>query len=145
MKPSPLHLKHYFFTRIHLDACEDPTCVENEGMGALKTQIQCQPHNEDPLRWMVTLGVKLEDESEGQCSPYTADFEAVGLFTVDEGFPEERRTALVQANAPAVLFGAIREMLTNLTSRGPYNPINLKTVTFVDDIQSGKNTDKEEE
>ena len=143
MKPSPLHLDQYFFTRIHLDACEDPACEEVENAGALKTHTNCQPHSEDPLRWMATLKVQIEKEPEGVCPPYTADLEAVGLFSIDDNFPKDRRTALVQANAPAVLFGAIREMLTNLTSRGPYKPINLSTVTFIDDIESEQSNGQE--
>lgn len=144
MKPSPLHLDQYFFTRIHLDACEDPACEDIKGAGALRTQTQCQPHSEDPLQWMVTLKVIIEKQPNGDCPPYTAELEAVGLFTIDDNFPEARRTALVQANAPAVLFGAIREMLTNLTSRGPYQPVNLGTVTFIDDIKSEQSSDEQE-
>ncbi len=136
MQPSPLHLENYFFTRIHLDACEDPACQDVEGSGALKTQTRCQPHASDPLRWMVTLVLSLDQDADAACPPYTAEFEVVGFFKVDETFAEERRNGLVQANAPAVLFGAIREMLTNLTSRGPYPAVNLNTVTFIDDVKA---------
>lgn len=136
MQPSPLHLENYFFTRIHMDACEDPACQEVEVSGQLKTQTRCQPHAGDPLRWMVTLVLSLDQDVDAACPPYTAEFEVVGFFAVDESFPEERRSGLVQANAPAVLFGAVREMLTNLSSRGPYPPVNLNTVTFIDNIKS---------
>jgi len=136
MQSSPLHLENYFFTRIHLDACEDPACQKAEGSGQLKTQTRCQPHNNEPLRWMVTLNLSIDQETEAPCPPYTVEFEVVGFFKVDESFPEEKRASLVKANAPAVLFGAVREMLTTLTLRGPYPPINLNTVTFIDDIKS---------
>lgn len=77
----------------------------------------------------------MEQAEDAPCPPYTAEFEVVGFFAVVETFPEKRRTGMVQANAPAVLFGAVREMLTNLTSRGPYPAINLNTVTFIDDVK----------
>jgi preprotein translocase subunit SecB len=62
---------------------------------------------------------------------YTAEVHAVGVFRVQEGWPEERIVELVEANGAALLYGAIRELLCNLTSRGPWPMLSITAVTFI--------------
>ena len=55
----------------------------------------------------------------------------MGLFRVVDGWPPEKLPLLVEANGAALLYGAIRELLLNLTSRGPWPQQALRSVTFV--------------
>ena len=137
MRPSPLQLESYMFTRIHLDACDDPKCLEAENVGQFHVNSQCQEHNDDPSRWMVTLHLSIGQADGKECPSYSLDMEAVGFFHVTDDFPAEKRTPMVKANAPAVLFGAMREMVANITARGPYPRMDLPTVTFVDEVMPG--------
>lgn len=133
MKPSPLELESYMFTRIHMDACDDQECLENEGAGQFQVNTHCQQHNEDLSRWMVTIRVSVSQKDGEQCPPYALDIEVVGFFQVAEEYPAEKKAPMVKANAPAVLFGAVREMIANITARGPYPKLDLPAVTFVDE------------
>jgi len=136
MKPSPLQLESYVFTRIHMDACEDPECLEMESAGQVQVNTQCQQHNEEPSRWMVTIRVSVSQKDAEPCPPYVLDVEVVGFFQVAEEYPPEKRASMVKANAPAVLFGAVREMVSNITARGPYPRVDFPTVTFIDEAQA---------
>ncbi len=136
MKPSPLQLESHVFTRIHMDACEDPECLEVEGARQFQVNTQCQQHNEEPSRWMVTIRVSVSQKDGEPCPPYIFDIEAVGFFQVAEEYPAEKKAPMVKANAPAVLFGAVREMIANITARGPYPRFDLPTVTFIDEAQT---------
>ena len=134
MIASPLHLEDYFFTKVHLDACSGG-CDKSQP-SAPTCRCECLKHKEDPRKWMVSLDLQ-QARSEGKnCPEYTYHPSLVGLFEVSPEFPEEKMDAMVRANAPAILYGAAREMLLNLTSRGPFPPIRLQTVTFID--QCGK-------
>lgn len=133
MKPSPLQLDSYAFTRIHLDACESPECMELKHTGQFQVNTRCQPHNEDPSRWMVTISVSFGKEENKRCPPYILDVEVVGFFKVADDCPQDKQAALVRANGPAVLFGSVREMIAGLTARGPYPRVDLPTVTFIDE------------
>ncbi|MDZ8118185.1 protein-export chaperone SecB [Pontiella agarivorans] len=135
MKPSPLQLESYMFTRVHVDACDNPACQDIEGTGQFESNTHCQQHNEDASRWMVTVGLAFVQADGEECPPYTIDIEVVGFFHVADEFPEEKKISMVKANAPAILFGAIREMVANITSRGPYPRFDLPTVTFIDEAQ----------
>ena len=142
MMPSPLRLDTHFFTHIHLEACEKGT--KELADGVLKSQVQCMQHKEEPEKWMVTLGLRQQEDKEKGCPQYTFQFEVVGLFNVDKKFPAEKAEALVRANGAAMLYGAIREMVANLSARGPFASVNLPTVTFVDEGEKMKTDEMKE-
>lgn len=133
MKPSPLQLESYAFTRIHMDACENPESMELKHNGQFQVSTRCQQHNENPSRWMVTMSISVGKEEDNLCSPYSLGLEVVGFFKVADDGPADKQAALVRANGPAVLFGSVREMVAGLTARGPYPRVDLPTVTFMDE------------
>lgn len=129
MIASPLRLDSYFFTRVRFEACP-----EGKAKAARVDEKHRVLRNEkDPSRWMVSLNVVQEKTAEC-CPTYTFDVEVFGLFSIDEAYPAEKRDALVHANGPAVLYGAVREMVAYLSSRGPHPQVMLNTVTFVDSL-----------
>jgi len=136
MIPSPLHLETYFFTEIHLAAC--PKGCETPGNGAFASNVEVARHEDDPSKWMVQLGIRKSEDDEAGCPEYTFEIQVVGLFVVDKEFPAERTENMVRANGPAVLFSAVREMVANLTARGPFAPVQLPTVTFVDECKGSE-------
>lgn len=62
---------------------------------------------------------------------YSAQVHVAGLVRVVDQWPESEVLELVEANGPALLYGAAREMLRNLTARGPWPVLCLHSVTFV--------------
>jgi preprotein translocase subunit SecB len=131
---SPLALQTHFFTKVNVDAC--PEACDAAGEGALSSSIEFQQHEDDSQKWLVNLGVRRENSSDEEgCPEYTFDVEIVGIFEVDEDYPQDSVDKLIRANAPAMLYGAVREMLLNVTGRGPFGPCSLPTVTFIDEAE----------
>lgn len=126
---SPLQLNKYFFTKINLEAS-----LKHSGkMGKISANLTCAHKDDDERQWVVTLKVILGKADDGKnIPPYTGELEILGFFTVDAKYPEENVQKLVHFNAPAMLYGAVREMVFNLTARGPNSHINLPTVSFLD-------------
>jgi len=127
MNPSPLQLERHFFTKVLIDA--NPA-----GKVGAANQLNCQVEvgtaEGDPKRFQVTMRLKLLSAT-GQEACYTGEVHAVGLFQVLDGWPAEKIPVLVEANGAALLYGAIRELLLNLTARGPWPAVQLNSVTFV--------------
>ncbi len=73
----------------------------------------------------------LENE-EGKPAPYTMDVEAMGLFEFIGADTPETITDLVVVNGLSILYGAIREMTTIVTSRMPHGAICLPGASFLD-------------
>jgi len=134
MIPSPLQLEHYFFTRMALNAHPEADPEKGADFGA---DVKCAQHEDDPQRWMITLTVSLKAEEDDSPPPYTGEFEIVGMFRVVDDYPEDKIPKLAHINGAAILYGTVREMVVNLTARGPFPPVMLPTTTFIDECSDG--------
>jgi preprotein translocase subunit SecB len=140
MRASPLQLRHYFFTKLEI--------AEREG-GTLNPRPASEPFDFDgvaintlidfgtgegqkgnPTDFALRIGVKIENK-EGKPAPYNLAVEMIGYFSVDPAIPVAERKSIVIINGASLLFGAIREMVTTLSSRSARGVIVLPTVNFL--------------
>ena len=77
----------------------------------------------------ITLRVKHQG-SASLNTPYFFSVEVVGYLTVARTYPEERVQMLVRTNGPSMLYGATREIIRDLTARGPHPAVYLPGVSF---------------
>jgi len=127
MNPSPLQLERHFFTKVLIEA-------SSNGKLGTANQVSCEVEIgqalEEAKRFQVILRLKLSSTPDGEAC-YTGEIHVVGLFQVLEGWPAEKALSLVESNGPALLYGAARELLCNLTSRGPWPQVVLGSVSFI--------------
>lgn len=88
----------------------------------------------DPRHFVLTYGVKIEkgEDKDQQLVPYDIEIEAAGYFRYVGGdeFKEERRFRAVRFSGYQILYGAIREMVSNLTARGRHGLWHLPARNF---------------
>lgn len=112
--------------------------LENVGM---RTQVRTQKLEKNDPRGtphFVTLRILIdnerhEEEADQRFSPYLIDVEAGAVVVLAPGIerlgdPED----LVAVNGPALVWGAIREQVMNMTARMPAGPALLPSVNFHD-------------
>ena len=128
MKNSPLQLEHYCVTAVHLDAKLDAKVPEKIEW-RINSTCDFATHRDAPRRWKVDLAITFHAVDEVN-SPYRGNISFVGFFAVDDTYSEDKVRLLVETNGPSVLFGAIREMVANLTARGPWPMVLLPTQSF---------------
>jgi preprotein translocase subunit SecB len=126
MEISPLQLESYSFSDIQITAQENPNTSDFNDIGG-EEMFGMSP--DDNRNWHVLLTIELNAAEDTKPS-YLGRMKVEGVFQVHEKWPEEKIEALVSSNATALLFGAVREMLVNLTARSKHGPIKLKTVRF---------------
>lgn len=133
MKPSILTLKDLSFLRVYIesDGTFKGRASEFDFDGAnLGWNIRHGKHTEQATVWWVgvTFALKSEDEKP---SPYNLDIQAVGLFDIDDRIAEDKREPIIYENGAALVFGAIREMVSTITARSMAGPLMLPTATFI--------------
>jgi len=116
----PLSLNRHFVTKIQLEAIRSEDPPEDTKVGAEVSLGQSATSKSD---WTVQLKVDIK-------SNYVGQIEMFGHFTVDPDFPEEKTQEMVGVNGPSILYGAAREMVANITARGPHPMICLPSVSF---------------
>ncbi len=130
MRISDLKLERCFFSKINVEAA--PAGISHSKKGIFETSTEIVPVKEKEHSWQVTLTVRLASVTGSEPSPYVGELKVVGIFQVAPEYPAEKKDILVSVNGPAVLYGMAREMISNITARGPYPMICLPTVTFID-------------
>jgi preprotein translocase subunit SecB len=127
MYPSPLILDRHFFTKVELNSHPEGQVGT---INLLHSDGQIGTDEREPRRFQLTYKLKITSPPDKQ-STYTGEIHAVGLFRVVEGYPLEKAGDLVSAYGTSLLFAAIRELLLNLTSRGPFPPLMLSSFNFM--------------
>ena len=88
------------------------------------------PVPEKPNEWQLELTIKLA--SVERANPFIYEFEimAIGVVEVVAQLPEDQKKQIAVVNGLSILYGALREMVINLSSRSPFGPLTLPTLSF---------------
>jgi len=144
MQPSPLDLLHYYLidltitpetvkaSEINRGANNYPSFDDVEFWSQVEHRVR--RNDPDPHTFMIMLKLKGEPK-ENSSFPYRFSIGAEALIQISPNYPAETRESLIVTNGAAMLYGALREQILNLTSRFRYGPILLPTVNFLNLIQ----------
>jgi preprotein translocase subunit SecB len=131
MTSAPLQLSRYFMTECHVTASRQFKSSERVTLNADQLEVESACDSvENGQHWEVKLRVIFQPGPEVN-TPYFFTLELVGFFSVVEGYPEERTERLVRTNGPSMLYGVAREVIRQMTGRGPHTQILLPSVSFV--------------
>lgn len=135
MQASSLQLESSAITRLHVEANKAfpkdraKQRFNQFAEAEFESSVEVATDANDTHRYFVKLEMRLPGTEESP-TPYALDVEMIGIFScsLEE---DSRRQQLVEINSPAVLYGSIRELVMQITSRGPYTPLMLPTVNFI--------------
>lgn len=133
IKASPLKVLQIDFLRTSVEVNDqaDPKTVDSfDFNGATIGWGFHSGHNEDGTTWIgVGFTTGMESE-EGPVCPYIIDIQAVGTFSLNESFHSDDPEKFVFECGAALVYGAIREMVANITSRSAFGRLMLPTPSF---------------
>ena len=132
MLAPPLQLKSYFYTTISVSANKnfDPNDIKNEIPIELKVNNFLARTDDESRVYELRLEIFVEQKSD-IAIPYTANLEVVGIFDVSSVVQEENVEKLLKVTGSSMLYGMARDFLLTVTSRGPWSPLMLPTVSFL--------------
>jgi len=133
MKPSPLTMHSLDFLRVHVQA--DHTATQTAQAfdfdGAMLAWSIKHGQDKDGT-WWVAVGFATDPQADAaQRCPYDLDMRAMGIFSIADTVPADRKEEIVYENGAALVYGAIREMVATVTSRSLAGKLMLPTPTFV--------------
>jgi len=128
MSPSPLALERAFFRKVAIESTLEAETAPPQKIETLVT-VGMDPHQ--PLRFQVSLTVRVLKGGE-KPSGYVGEIEVIGIFVISESVTGEKREQLVAVHGSTLLYGMVREMVFNVTARGPWPMFTLPVVSFAD-------------
>lgn len=144
---SPLQLVQMFFTKTRVEIFEDAGAADETwapqfdfaGVNLLVENTVGQQEN-NTTDFLVALRVAVLNEADAvKKAPYTFDIAVQGVFNLAEDFACDDRTDLVRVNGSAMLYGAIRDMLQQITARSMLGTLLLPTLRFLPESAESKN------
>jgi preprotein translocase subunit SecB len=150
MQPSPLLLEGYYLKEVAVEL--NPKFEKRSDVSALagfhyQTDASFAPepinfaysgaawaNKDESSRRAVEITIESVKSKKNEY-PYSFRITLVGYFEIHKEYPSEKAELMFHANAPAILFGAAREMLASITARGIYPAVILPSVTFLDNAQ----------
>ncbi len=144
MRPSIIQLKQLVFQRIIVGTAKPLEEVSSgeaanfdfNGVNFRTTlEVGAPPsESEDDRTFIVSLGIVV-DSSEGKAVPYKLDLNALGVIEVSDEVENEARADLAAVNGASIIYGAIRELVSTLTSRCIPGSLLLPTMDFRDHLK----------
>lgn len=129
MNDSPVSLERYYFKQLSVSASEDGDATAPV---ALLTTLNCGQHQHDPRRFVLDLTLRFFAEQASEKTPtYTGEISVEGFFAIATQSLDRQSQEILVTNGAAILYGAAREIIMNITSRGPWPPLMLNSVSFV--------------
>lgn len=139
IKNNSLQLEHYHFTECSVVARDvefDDINVEgpypsfaNQKLNST-VNIATSEQSENPNNFLLSLDIECSPD-DSSSFPYKFMFRVEGIFECNSFSDNvEERKKLVVCNGSTMLYGAVRELLLNLTSRQKYGPVLLPTTSF---------------
>jgi preprotein translocase subunit SecB len=118
---SPIQTRSHWISHLVFEPQENR--IENPKYDA---QFTIKYKKSDAL-WHVILSVKFGGKNPDEAL-YRGHIEFEGMFEVRPDFPEDKTEELVRMNGGAILYGAVRELVLNLTSRAKHGPFEMPTI-----------------
>ena len=131
MKAAQIQLTNYFVSELQFAANRDFKLDSPSSVGAEDLQVthQTSAKEENKRQWQITLRIALNASPDSN-SPYSFLVEMIGFIDVAESVSDDRIERFARINGTSLVFAAAREIIKAATSRGPFPPLLLPTVTF---------------
>lgn len=145
MQPSPIQLKDMSYIGFKVWARslteDEQASIDkfdfNDVMIGESIEFAALGDQDDPENYAVKLKITINNE-EGKKAPYDVDVEVAGFFSISKKTPIADREDFIVVNGCAILYGAIRDLVLNLTSRSGNGSLLLPTVNFLDHRKRNK-------
>ncbi len=144
---SPLQLMQMVFTKTRVETFEDADGLgeiwapqfDFEGVNLLVENTVGQQEN-NTTDFLVALRVAVLNEADAvKKAPYAFDIAVQGVFKLAADFTCDDRYDLVRVNGSAMLYGAIRDMLQQITACSMLGTLLLPTLHFLPESAESKN------
>lgn len=138
MTLSPLQLRRYYIEDFACKANPDFRKKAEINTKGFQVYFESGVNDKDPLKRRIRLTISQDISADGN-EPFAFKVVMVAFFEVVKEFFDnqgaDKVEQLVNANGPALLYSAARELLAMISSRGPYSEkeldVFLPSITFI--------------
>lgn len=125
---SPIQLRKQVLLRFQIEA-QMRSISELGHDYDMSKQISAPVHSEADDLWVIGLRILFGPaQHAGKPTPYHGECEMHGYFSLHPSVPEEKRHNFLQMNGGAILYGMMRDLVAQATSRSLHDTYYLPTM-----------------
>lgn len=136
-KAPVLDLTGHFFPEVQVRANPEVTQETLDSGDAYDidfvTNVRLSQSDERPDNYLIEFNLCTDKKQADKA--WEISVTVVGSFVLPE-CEEQKRIGIVMVNGQSMLYGIVREFLYSLTSKGPFDPVYLPTITFYPDPEN---------
>ena len=125
---SPLQLKGHAFPIVNIRANPDGS---RDGKLGINQSLSFLPVPETPNQWQLELRISF-GSAEATKFLYEAEIHVVGVVEIGGEMESERKEQIAAVNGLSLLYGAVREMILNITARSIHGPWCIPSLNFTE-------------
>jgi preprotein translocase subunit SecB len=133
MKPhnAPIECCAYFVTEMQFTANQAFDSKKNIELPAsgLEVNSELEPPAEGETKFGITLSIQQTIQPDKN-APYGFTLKIWGAFESRNNHPYEKKRQILLTNGSSILYGAAREIVREMTARGPFASLLLPTMSF---------------
>lgn len=107
-----------------------------------KPTVGQHPKGENGLRWWVGLKFAIRP-TDDKPTPYLINVRVIGDFGINEAISVDKREKMVFESGTALVYGAVREMVTTITARSVMGALVLPTASFFGEFEEFKRKEEQ--
>ncbi len=139
---TPLRLEDYFFPHVSTTADPNFSLSDNEEIPFPEIVVNVNETDAKNV-FQLAVNISLEPKDDEHIIPYITNLVVIGIFSVAENW--EDKIKLLKITGASMLYGAAREFLITITSRGPWDAYKLPTFSFLQAYSKSNPADDQEE
>lgn len=102
--------------------------------GNIASSLNVAPHKKDPLRYRLTLDVRIDptEKREKEFFPYRVAIKGRAAFAFKDGCSREEIDKFMRLNGAAILYGLLRAQIAQITAQSVHGQFLLPTMNFAE-------------
>jgi len=130
LRETSLLLERYFYPKISIQADPKYSPSGTPLLAEIGVNTQFKKVSEAERKWAVTI--RIRTSAKEYPVPYKIDLSAVGYFRIAPNYPEAEMEKLIRIGGPTVLYSSARELILTISSRGPWGPVFIPSMSFLE-------------
>ena len=108
--------------------------------GNIASSLNVAPHKKDPLRFRLTLEVRIDptEKRDKEFFPYRVAIKGQAAFAFKAGCNRDEIDKFMRLNGAAILYGLLRAQVAQITAQSVHGQFLLPTVNFAEAAQKAQ-------
>ena|SRR3989338_5824756 len=126
--PPEFLIQRIYVKDLSFETPHSPQIFAKEFQPEISMDINIKTNNLDKDVYEIVLSITVTAKAQDKIA-FLTEVQQAGIFTL-KGFPQDQLKGLLGIFCPQMLYPYVREVITNLTTKGGFPPLYLQPINF---------------